>query len=454
MKVRSLLQEGVFVKKIDYVDPMEKENPDDEGLKEYFDDLRRFIVDAYEEMAEEARYVHAETLSDSPEFVEFERTYEVKGALHFATEFFKIGTDKSKVHAALEILDIKPGRHMSKSQLNKVIKGFPGNKSSKIVDKIVASDNGEFESALQRRIKDNAIEFVGNDIAPEDEVVLGYFISLIRNEGYVPRLVDYAEEWFRRALPEVKEKYQKQMKSLGLLERSNDDLSRHRMTSTKTLMKRGLAPLKRTPSGKSAGPTGEDIPEYKKLDFTPPKSVQNAAKKGLKLRMRNDERKKLPKGDPDRLAPSKSLGGTEIGVARAVELSSGKPVTPRTIKRMVRYLGDHEDDKSAKGYGDESRPTPGMVAWFLWGGDAGRTWARSMLKKMEKLRGSKSITRNESTGTLKVKHLVEERIEDLIRRAEGLLAYMSVKEAVIHLVDSGVKKDKAYLAVKAAKSRM
>ena len=209
MKVRSLLQEGVFVKKIDYVDPMEKENPDDEGLKEYFDDLRRFIVDAYEEMAEEAKYVHAETLSDSPEFVEFERTYEVKGALHFATEFFKIGTDKSKVHAALEILDIKPGRHMSKSQLNKVIKGFPGNKSSKIVDKIVASDNGEFESALQRRIKDNAIEFVGNDIAPEDEVVLGYFISLIRNEGYVPRLVDYAEEWFRRALPEVKEKYQK-----------------------------------------------------------------------------------------------------------------------------------------------------------------------------------------------------------------------------------------------------
>ena len=38
-----------------------------------------------------------------------------------------------------------------------------------------------------------------------------------------------------------------------------------------------------------------------------------------------------------------------------------------------------EVDKEAEGFrrGEEGYPTPGRVAWGLWGGDAGFAWSRS-----------------------------------------------------------------------------
>lgn len=149
--------------------------------------------------------------------------------------------------------------------------------------------------------------------------------------------------------------------------------------STAKLRKRGLKPLERTPSGKDAGKKGSTD-----LDLTPPKSVQNAAKKGLELRKRNEERKDLPEDDPDHLASSASLGGTAIGVARAVQLSKGEPITPRAIRRIYSYLERHTPDKKAKGFGDDKRPSAGYVAWLLWGGDAALRWVTKMIKALDK----------------------------------------------------------------------
>ena len=103
------------------------------------------------------------------------------------------------------------------------------------------------------------------------------------------------------------------------------------------------------------------------LDLTPPESVRKAAARGLELRKKYGR------------------GGTAIGVARARDLSNGKQLSPRTIIRMKAYFDRHEVDKKGKGWspGTEGYPSPGRIAWLLWGGDAGRAWARRIIKMVE-----------------------------------------------------------------------
>ncbi|WP_454851423.1 hypothetical protein [Rhizobium binxianense] len=89
----------------------------------------------------------------------------------------------------------------------------------------------------------------------------------------------------------------------------------------------------------------------------PPQAVAEAAAKGLELRRQFGR------------------GGTEVGVARARDLKNRKPLSADTIKRMVSYFARHEVDKRAKNFGNEENPSAGYIAWLLWGGDAGRSWA-------------------------------------------------------------------------------
>lgn len=70
-------------------------------------------------------------------------------------------------------------------------------------------------------------------------------------------------------------------------------------------------------------------------------------------------------------------GGTEVGVARARDISNRKNLSEQTIGRMVSYFARHEVDKQGKGFspGEEGYPSAGRIAWALWGGDPGQTWA-------------------------------------------------------------------------------
>jgi hypothetical protein len=97
-------------------------------------------------------------------------------------------------------------------------------------------------------------------------------------------------------------------------------------------------------------------------DFIPPEQVARNARKGLKLR------------------ESFGRGGTHVGVARAHQLSSGDYIDPETIQRMVSYFARHEVDKKAKNFAQEDNPSAGYIAWLLWGGDEGRTWAENLKK--------------------------------------------------------------------------
>ena len=75
-------------------------------------------------------------------------------------------------------------------------------------------------------------------------------------------------------------------------------------------------------------------------------------------------------------------GGTGVGFARANQIVNGESLSDSTVKRMYSFFSRHEVDKKATGFnsGEEGYPSPGRVAWDLWGGDAGFAFARSKVK--------------------------------------------------------------------------
>lgn len=78
-------------------------------------------------------------------------------------------------------------------------------------------------------------------------------------------------------------------------------------------------------------------------------------------------------------------GGTEVGVARARDIVNDKDLSDSTIKRMYSFFSRHEVDKKAEGFnkGEEGYPSAGRIAWALWGGDAGFSWSRKLVKQMD-----------------------------------------------------------------------
>lgn len=70
-------------------------------------------------------------------------------------------------------------------------------------------------------------------------------------------------------------------------------------------------------------------------------------------------------------------GGTLVGVARARDIVNGRELSDSTIARMRSYFARHAVDKKGRGWspGESGYPSAGRIAWALWGGDPGRTFA-------------------------------------------------------------------------------
>lgn len=81
-------------------------------------------------------------------------------------------------------------------------------------------------------------------------------------------------------------------------------------------------------------------------------------------------------------------GGTAVGLARANQLAARENLSPETVARMVSFFARHEVDKQAEGFddGEDGFPSPGRVAWDLWGGDPGRAWAERKRDEIERER--------------------------------------------------------------------
>ena len=76
-------------------------------------------------------------------------------------------------------------------------------------------------------------------------------------------------------------------------------------------------------------------------------------------------------------------GGTEIGVARARDIKNRRNLSLDTVKRMKSYFARHEVDKQGQGWspGEDGYPSAGRIAWALWGGDPGNSWANNIVDR-------------------------------------------------------------------------
>ena len=91
-----------------------------------------------------------------------------------------------------------------------------------------------------------------------------------------------------------------------------------------------------------------------------PDAVSNNAKRGIELNKKNNNK-----------------CATGVGKNRAATLSTKRPLSVKTIKRMYSYLSRAEE------YYDEGDTSAcGTISFLLWGGLAGKRWAGSKLKKL------------------------------------------------------------------------
>lgn len=107
------------------------------------------------------------------------------------------------------------------------------------------------------------------------------------------------------------------------------------------------------------------------INLTPTDGMASEAQKGLDWRKEGFD------------------GGTPVGLARARQLVNKQELSPSTVRRMHSFFSRHEVDKQAEGFrpGEDGYPSNGRVAWALWGGDSGQTWAAAKTKTLDRLEG-------------------------------------------------------------------
>lgn len=86
-------------------------------------------------------------------------------------------------------------------------------------------------------------------------------------------------------------------------------------------------------------------------------------------------------------------GGTEVGIARARDISNKVDLSMDTVQRMASYFARHEVDKEAEGFrpGEDGYPSNGRIAWALWGGDPGQSWANRILEDEDMDEDSRAV---------------------------------------------------------------
>jgi hypothetical protein len=136
--------------------------------------------------------------------------------------------------------------------------------------------------------------------------------------------------------------------------------------------------------------------KYDHIDFTPPKDVQEAARRALEVRATKPESQK---------------GLTSVGIARARDLANGRKVSPETARRMYSYFTRHEVDKQSPKWDDWSK---GRIAWGAWGGDPGFRWSSKLVNQMKRADERMNTLRAYSETDLKLYEETNDREDGLI----------------------------------------
>lgn len=92
-------------------------------------------------------------------------------------------------------------------------------------------------------------------------------------------------------------------------------------------------------------------------DRSPPEAVRSACRRGLEL------------------APKYGGDGLTAGAkSRARSMANGQPISTQSARRMVAWFARHDANYTRQA----SPPSPGYVAYLLWGGASGRAWAKTV----------------------------------------------------------------------------
>ena len=113
-------------------------------------------------------------------------------------------------------------------------------------------------------------------------------------------------------------------------------------------------------------------------------------------------------------------GGTEIGVARARDIANRRNLSLDTIGRMVSYFARHEIDKEGEGWdpADNGYPSAGRIAWALWGGNPGRTWAEAIRNETRAGQGPLAII-TDIDGTLRLEAENNKQLIEYLNSSEA-----------------------------------
>ncbi len=104
--------------------------------------------------------------------------------------------------------------------------------------------------------------------------------------------------------------------------------------------------------------------KYDGIDFTPPKAVRAAFKRGLELHAEGFSGDGL---QADTLAWSRRL-------------SRGEKISPAKVTQGNAWFARHESDRKPNW---ATEKTPGYVAWMNWGGDPGKAWMGKLKRQMD-----------------------------------------------------------------------
>jgi len=161
----------------------------------------------------------------------------------------------------------------------------------------------------------------------------------------------------------------------------------------KTEQRRLLAAMELTPSGTAYGPSrdAERRTTFKGISFTPPAIVRQRAVEGLELVAQGHK------------------GGTAIGYGRAIQVATKATISPRDVLRMRDYFRRHAVDLQSAG-AKRGEVTPGVVAWLLWGGTEGMTWANKTAAAMDAAQSRRNPRRNPSVPPRLLRFVPEDEV--------------------------------------------
>ncbi|QDP65635.1 MAG: putative portal protein [Prokaryotic dsDNA virus sp.] len=109
--------------------------------------------------------------------------------------------------------------------------------------------------------------------------------------------------------------------------------------------------------------------KYEDIDFSVPSGVKDEMRRGLAWHEEGHS--------GDGLKPET--------VAWARRMVNGQDISPDKAVKMRAWLARHESDKSGEGFrpDEDGFPSPGRVAWALWGGDPAVSWSNKLVRQME-----------------------------------------------------------------------